>query len=346
MEQDGAEPAQGRPAALHRTTSASAPLQHVRLAGDTMGTQWSVLYPAVSVACPSDALAAHIRNALDDINRQMSTWDPQSVISRLNRAPRGWYQVPAELFHVLEHALSAASASAGMFDPTIGELVDLWGFGPAGPVTVPPQDEVIAQAVQRCGWRKLKLDAAHSAVWQPGGLQLDLSGIAKGYGVDRIARVLDESGVPSYLVEIGGELASRGRKADGTPWRVDIDIPDGPKMAAFPIILNDAALATSGDYRRCYVAQGRRHAHTISAFTGYPVANELASVSVVHSECMKADALATALLGMGLEQGLAHARRHGIPALFMHRQAQDLGLTWTDEFLGLAGRPDDGAPAY
>lgn len=326
---------QGGSTDLGRQPAEPEPDACQRLSGATMGTRWSAVH--TDAACPSGVLAARIQRTLDCINQQMSTWDPHSVISRLNRAPRGWYQVPPELFHVLDHALSAASASAGIFDPTVGELVDLWGFGPHGPVAMPPGDEEVAGAVQRGGWRKLKLDADHHAVWQPGGLRLDLSGIAKGYGVDRIAAALDELGVSSYLVEIGGELKSRGRKADGRPWRVDIEIPDPCGTPALPIALDNAALATSGDYRRCWIAEGRRYAHTISPLSGYPVMNDLASVSVVQKDCMSADALATALLGMGLESGLAHARCHGIPALFMHRQAWDLGLTWTDEFLALAG---------
>jgi len=335
MRHHGSKPAQGGPEAPRAPTS--EPGTSFRLAGEAMGTRWSVLYAVGSDARSSAALTARIRDALDDINGQMSTWDPGSVISRLNQAPRGWYQVPADLFHVLDHALSTARASAGMFDPTVGELVDLWGFGPPGPVTSAPRHEAIVQAVQRGGWHRLELNAGHSAVWQPGGLRLDLSGIAKGYGVDCIAKVLDEFGVPSYLVEIGGELKSRGRNANGEPWHVDIEIPDIAERRALPVTLNNAALATSGDYRRCCMVRGRRYAHTISPFSGYPTANDLASVSVVDAECMCADALATALLGMGLENGLAYARRNKVPALFMHRQAEDLGLTWTDEFLAVAG---------
>jgi thiamine biosynthesis lipoprotein len=303
-----------------------------------MGTRWTVMYPGGER--PADTLPSAIEHVLARINQQMSTWDPQSVISQLNRAPRGWYQVPAELFHVLSHALSVARESAGIYDPTVGELVDLWGFGPPGAVGAPPRHEDIAAAVQRCGWQKLKLDVKHRGVWQPGGLRLDLSAIAKGYGVDCIADALDQHGLSSYLVEIGRELKARGLRGDGRAWRVGIEIPDGSGAPTLPMTLMNAALATSGDYRRYYMDEGRRYAHTIGVSNGYPIMNALASVSVVHAECMAADALATALLGMGLQNGLAHARQRGIPALFMHRHAGDVSLTWTDAFLALAGRPD------
>lgn len=300
-----------------------------------MGTRWTAIVPAGERG--SDLLTACLQDALDRINAQMSTWDPHSVISRLNRAPRGWYQVPDALFDVLSHALTTARASAGSYDPTVGELVDLWGFGPRGPAPTPPRHDDIAQAVQRCGWRKLRLDGDHRAVWQPGGLHLDLSSIAKGYGVDCIAATLDQHGLSSYLVEIGGELKAKGSRIDGAPWRVGIEIPEKSGTATVPLTLTNAAVATSGDYRRYFMKDGQRYAHTIDATSGYPVMNALASVSVVHADCMAADALATALLGMGLENGLAHARRHHVPALFMHRHEGDMSLTWTEDFVAMAG---------
>ena len=184
----------------------------------------------------------------------------------------------------------------------------------------------------------MALHPAHRGVWQPGGLQFDLSSIAKGFGVDEIARVLNIQGCPHYLIELGGELAAQGLAPDGYPWRLHID------LAGLPINLVNQAVATSGDYQRWFAYQGKRYAHTLDARTGQPVQHNLASVTVLHDHCVMADAWATALLCLGPEHGPAMAEKHGLAALFLERENEDLKAWHTTPFghrAGLLAMPPD-----
>jgi thiamine biosynthesis lipoprotein len=218
----------------------------------------------------------------------------------------------------MQAALALASATRGAFDPSIAPLVDLWGFGP-----VPargaglPTDLEIAAARARVGWRRLGLDAATGRLTQPGGVALDLSGIAKGYAVDRVAHLLEAAGIVSWLVEIGGELRGQGVKPDDTPWWVAIE-----QVPGLVVALHGLAVATSGDARRHFTQGGRIFGHTIDPRTGWPIADSLASVTVLHPRCMQADALATALAVLGPGAGMEHAARQGIAALFLLRDAR------------------------
>lgn len=302
-----------------------------------MGTTWTVLLPDTRLQphAPDPFnvkhLAQALQNVLNNIVAQMSTWDASSTISRLNHASKGWYQVEPECYRVLEAALSIAGLSDGAYDPTLNELINLWGFGPAGPRSAPPDPAELRQAMLRSGWRKTALNPDHRGVWQPGGLQFDLSSIAKGYGVDEMARVLDEHGHKNYLVELGGELKARGCTAKGQPWRITID------QAHLPINLNNKSVATSGDYRRHFEHNGRRYAHTLDARTGQPLQHALASVTVLHDQCLLADACATALLCLGPDAGPAMAKTHGLAALFLERDNNDFKVFWTPAFASAAG---------
>lgn len=334
-----------------------------------MGTTWSVRFAHRQT--DAGRLQHKIQAALDQVVAQMSTWDPDSAISRLNHAETGWYQLAPAFFQVLSCALGIAAASDGAYDPTTGALVNLWGFGAAGAVASPPSMESVHAARAQGGWRRTRLDAQHRAVWQPGGMQFDLSSIAKGYGVDEMARELDEAGVANYLVELGGELKARGVRPDGKAWALDIETPDhatqpvpGQPLSGWslaeqpsarqavtgrslpdqplpaghlPITLDNAAIATSGDYRRYFNYQGKRFSHTLDPRTGMPLDNKLASVSVIHPQCMMADGLSTALLCLGPEKGLQHAQQNKIAALFLTRHHEGIAATWTDEFVQLAG---------
>lgn len=299
------------------------------MTGFSMGTSWSLKFRG-QVMDPA-RLRQDVQSALDEIVVQMSTWDPDSAISRLNQAETGWYQVPPALFHVLTQALELAEISQGAYDPTVGRLVNLWGFGPSGPIDTPPSAMAIRQALTHTGWQRTHLNPSYQAVWQPGGLHFDLSSIAKGYGVDEIARVLDEAGVSDYLAELGGELKAKGK---GT-WALNIETPALDEQ--IPIVLTDSAVATSGDYRRFFMHQGRRMAHTLDARSGMPFTHPLASVTVLHPQCMMADGLATALLAMGPEKGIEHARHNKMAALFITRHQTDFSISWTDEFAARAG---------
>ncbi len=300
---------------------------YATFSGQSMGTSWTIRCRLPGYRRP-EALYAKVQAKLDDIVDQMSTWQDDSVLSTLNTSPTGWYQMPPDLFIVLRCALALAKDTHGAYDPTMGELVNLWGFGPKGKVDQPPHQDAIAGCMTRSGWQRTALNDVHRGVFQPGGLHFDLSSIAKGYGVDCMARTLESLDVFHYLVELGGEIRVRGVNGLGEPWALAIESPN-PGQPNLPLTLQSGALATSGDYRRHFVHEGRHYAHTLDPSTGYPLSNGLASVSVVHAECMQADALATALLCLGLDKGMAYAETRGIAALFMIRVENDIAVEWT-----------------
>jgi len=302
-----------------------------------MGTSWSVSL-VDGGGLPAD-LGGRVQAELDRVIEEMSTWRDDSDLSRFNAAPAGsWHALPDALFMVLEQALSVARESEGAYDPTVGPLVDLWGFGPQGPRARPSAADVAA-ARGRVGWHRVELDTARRRARQPGGAYVDLSGIAKGYAVDAVARCLRRAGVAGYLVEIGGELVGHGVKPDGTPWWVELDRAwDGRGESRVPatlVALDGLAVATSGDYRR-YVSDGQGlYSHTIDPRTGVPIANGVVSVTVLHPECMAADALATALTVMGPDEGLRWAGRRGLAAQFVCRAAGGYQETMTPNFAAM-----------
>jgi thiamine biosynthesis lipoprotein len=293
-----------------------------RWAGETMGTTWSVV-AMLPAQADADALEQGIRAVLDGVIAQMSNWAPDSDVSRFNRAAAGtWVALPADCLRVLACALQVARDSGGAYDPSAGPLVDLWGFGPAPRCSAPPAHGQVVQARRQCGWGRVQLDADGGRALQPGGVSLDFCAIAKGFAVDAVAQYLQAHGVAHHLTEIGGELRGHGVKPDGMPWWVALETPPGGGAATQEqtlVALHGLSVATSGDYRRFFDSEGRRYAHTIDPRTGYPASHALASVTVLHAECMMADALSTALTVLGPQAGMEHARRHGIAARFLVR---------------------------
>ena len=308
------------------------------LRGETMGTTWSVkLARQADLDC--ERLRSGIEQVLARIVAQMSNWDAGSDLSRFNRAGAGnWHRLPADFYVVLDHALALADDTDGAYDPTVGPLVDLWGFGPGGMKPLLPRENDIEAARARCGFHKLKLDRKARCVLQPGAVSLDLCGIAKGYAVDRIARFLHEEGHRDYLVEIGGELRGEGQKPDGSPWWVALETPRDHNDARSETIvaLQGLGVATSGDYRRYFKNQGVRYAHSIDPRRGYPVSNGVLSVTVLHRSCMRADALATALMVLGLDDGLQFAAARNIAALFVLEDKGGLQFRRTPAFAAMA----------
>lgn len=289
------------------------------LEGATMGTTWSARFVAPAGLDRAPIHAALVAE-LEMVVSAMSHWEADSEISRFNRAPAGsWHALSPGFFHVLQAALMLAEASGGALDPTIGSLVDLWGFGPAPARHGAPRADEIMQALADSGWRRIALDPAARRARQPGGVRLDLSGIAKGHAVDRLATCLAGRGFRSALVEIGGELRGSGIRPDGQPWWVAIEAPPGAALPETRVALHGLSIATSGDYRRWFEAGGRRYAHSIDPRTGHPVTNGIASATVLHGDCMMADAWATALLVLGVREGLELAARHAIAALIVER---------------------------
>jgi thiamine biosynthesis lipoprotein len=284
------------------------------IAGETMGTTWSVL----CFAAPGgvvDALQRRIAAELDRLVLQMSHYREDSELARFNRANSGdWVSLSPEFFAVLRFSLDIANRSAGAFDPALGRQIDRWGFGPSGPILTPPAP--LPETAN--GWRDILLDDSRCRAQQPGGVILNLSAVAKGFAVDHLATLCNAAGVHSYLIEIGGELRARGVKPGGLPWWVQVEPPPHSDLFA-RVALSGYSLATSGDYRRYFEHNGVRYSHTIHPASGSPVPNPPASVSVVHRDCVAADAWATALTVLGVERGLALCARERLAALFFHR---------------------------
>lgn len=293
------------------------------LAGQTMGTTWSVKLVA-QPAADIPGLTAMVQRALDAVVAQMSPWEPLSDLSRYNRSAAGsWTPLPADMATVVRRAIAVAEAAHGAFDPTLGALTDLWGFGPRPFPGEPPPREATLAALEASGWKRLVMDG--DALFQPGSLRLDLNGIAKGFGVDQAAQALERAGVKSYLVEVGGELRGTGAKPDGQPWWVELERPPTANDALQTVVaLHGLSVATSGDYRRFFDHDGRRYAHTLDPASGAPGDHGVVSVTVLAWTCMDADAWATALTVMGPEAALAFATAHDLPALIVSRAAKGL----------------------
>ncbi|MFC4930846.1 FAD:protein FMN transferase [Massilia sp. GCM10023247] len=306
-------------------------------AGATMGTRWSahMLVPAGV----RSALGEQMQRELDGIVAEMSHWEADSVLGRYNRAPAGsWHRLPPRLLEVVAYALEVARDSGGAYDPFAGALVNLWGFGPANrhdePGFRPPALEDVRAELSRRAAQAPAFDLAGARLLQPGGVQLDLSSTAKGYAVDRLAWCLERHGVRHYVVEIGGELRGAGMKPDGQPWWVALEAVPGLDTVPTVAALHGLAIATSGDYRRQFTHGDTHASHTIDPRSGMPIANGVASCTVLHAHCMAADALSTAITVLGAEAGLAFAEERRLAARLLLRggarggePAEPAGLT-------------------
>nr|VFJ63841.1 MAG: thiamine biosynthesis lipoprotein [Candidatus Kentron sp. DK] len=300
--------------------------------GATMGTYYSVkVVNPVEGKGSSDIvrefLAYDIERILTGIEDSMSTYREESELSRFNAATStDWFPISRDLYTVVAEALEVSRLTDGAFDVTVGPLVNLWGFGPPAPPMAPdgqpPVDEVAVRgALARIGYQKIRLRANPPAIAKKAsGVYVDLSAIAKGFAVDKIAQYLERKGISGYLVDIGGELRAKGTKPDGKPWRVAIEKPTPGGRAVHRVITIDGqAVATSGDYRNYFERDGKRYSHTIDPKTGYPVTHDLASVTIIAPSAMRADALATAFSVLGPEIGYRLARQKKIPAWFISR---------------------------
>ena len=312
------------------------PREHtLTLAGPTMGTSWSVQIPQPPAGLDQAALYADITAVLAEVNARMSTYQPDSELSRFNVAQStDWFPVSVELVRLVETALAVSTLSDGAFDVTVGPLVNLWGFGPDVTADALPTQTDLDAARARVGWTQLDSRAEPPALRKArADVYVDLSAIAKGHGVDRVADALDARGLTDYLVEIGGELRGRGVNAHGEPWRIAIERPDPGRRAVLRVVaLADQAMATSGDYRNFFELDGQRYSHTIDPATGRPVDHQLASVTVLAQRCSEADAWATALLVLGPERGRVLADERGLAALFVERIGEELRVTESAAF--------------
>lgn len=286
------------------------------LNGPTMGTRWSALFFAAPGFDP-DPLQAALQQAVDEVDVNMSTWKPDSALMRLNRAPVGTsIEVPDDLAKVLALGLTIGRASGGAFDIGMGDVVRAWGFGPEA------ADVAGIRAAMTAPRRPAHevLDIRGNLVCKQHAITLDLNGIAKGYGVDRLAETLGACGVRAGLVGIDGEMRALGLRPDGEAWTIAVEAPDADRRAPHSLLaLQDASVATSGDYRHRVIVQGRHLSHTMDSKRGTPLMSSPASVTVVAATCAEADAWATALMVVGPDAGSALAARQRLSALFLMR---------------------------
>lgn len=299
---------------------------HHTFRGYTMGTTFAVTVVGADLV-EGDArvarLESQIQSTLDDIEAKMSTFIADSEISRFNRSTTdGPFPVSAETLAVLGVAREISELTKGAFDVTVAPLVNAWGFGPLGDDGPLPSEEHLDQLMPAVGYRHLRIDPSRSTISKlHPGLHVDLSAIAKGHAVDRVAEGLNETGIEAYLIEVGGEVRARGLNPDGRLWRIGIERPEPDSTGLQRVVdLQDVSLATSGDYRNFIEASGHRVSHTIDPRTGRPIEHGLASVSVIDEQCARADALATALGVMGPDEAFALASLWEWPALLVVRE--------------------------
>ncbi len=301
------------------------PVRHA-LNGPTMGTRWSAQLYTLERTDPAPIRAA-LADSVDLVNRQMSTWKSDSDLMRLNSAPvEIWMSVPAELMEVLAKGLEIGRLSDGAFDIGMGDVVNAWGFGRQGADT--QVIRAILGKARASSHEVLELDPDALQVRKLAPLALDLSGIAKGYAVDRMMAVLGSFGISDALVGLDGEMRACGARPDGQAWTVAVERPDYEARAPLSIIeLTDAAVATSGDYRHWVEAGGRRLAHTMDPAYSGPLKDTPASVTVLAETCMEADAWATAFMVSGRQKSSIWAKAFGLTAVFIHRDGGDFRQT-------------------
>ncbi len=310
------------------------------ISGLTMGTFFNVTIDDSDVtAVELSRIRDTIQSRLDQVERLMSTYDTDSELSRFNRHESAVpFAASQQMLEVFSAALVVSERSDGAFDVTVKPLVDAWGFGPPGRPPVPPADSVLAALAPAIGYRLVEVDLEAGTLTKANPKTVaDLSAIAKGYGVDRVAAALDSLGLMGFLVEVGGEVKARGRKRDGSSWNVGIERPDTDRRTAYETLrLADAAVATSGDYRNHYEIDGIRYSHIIDPRTRAPIRHLGASVTVVHTEATFADAWATALSVLGPDQGMVVAEREGLAALFLVRSGSGFEVRRTSEYRRIA----------
>jgi thiamine biosynthesis lipoprotein len=296
----------------------------VSFSGVTMGTTFSVKWIDVDDASVA-AIRKEVTGVLANVNQAMSTYIADSELSLFNQLPASSeVNISDSLFFVLSLAQSISRKTEGAFDITVGPLVNLWGFGPDGRIIKAPLESDVVRLQQSTGFEKLVLSNASQKALKKTDLYVDLSAIAKGYGVDVLARIMEKHNIHNYLVEIGGELRAKGHKFNNQDWKIAIESPvNGDRKVQKILSISDTGIATSGDYRNYFEEGGIRYSHTINPETGKPIKHKLASVTVLMPTCAEADAMATACMVMGEERAYEFAVKHNIDAFFIVKSNQD-----------------------
>ena len=302
--------------------------------GATMGSTYSIKWVEREGVPPPDQVQGVVDQMLEEFENEASTWRPDSALSRFNRAPAGTCRkMPQSIIDLVQLAQQLHEQSGGSFDLTLGPLMMLWGFhGEQGPQV--PDQQQIAEAMQRVGQQYLRVEGSQLCKDRP--LELDVSGIAAGYMIDRVAERLIAMGVKSYMVEITGELKADGVKPGGSPWRIAVEEPrDDNRVAQLVMPLRGYGVSTSGDYRNYFEQEDRRYAHTFDPRSGKPVIQDLAAVTVLHPSAAWADGLSTVLLVKGSDAGWDHALATDLPALFVIREGDAFVSRSTPRFKAL-----------
>lgn len=284
--------------------------EEIKFSGRTMGTTWSLLS-----AQATDGMRQLIQSHLDQREAVLSHWQKDSAVTRFNDSrSTDWQPVPPELIQVIELARDIASKTGGALDITLAPLIDLWGFGAAGPAKAIPTERQIAEAKTRCGWQHL-----HSRLDPPAlkkdipDLRLNVASVTEGFVIDELISRLQQQGLSDFLLEVGGEVAAIGHAPAGTAWRVGIQTPEAtPGDALQTLPLSDLCIATSGNYRHRIETNGQSYSHLIDPRSGRPITHPLTSVSVIHSSSALADGYATALMILGPEKGRETAEKLGL----------------------------------
>ena len=318
--------------AITACSPSSSPNEQVQLNGKTMGTYYVIKYYTDN-SIESTQLQQQVDAELELVNDLMSTYRPDSELMRFNRHQANSVFPLSEQTHVvIAESLRLAEETQGVLDVTVGPLVELWGFGAQGRIEHAPADNDIAAARGVIGFEKLTLTDA-GLVKSVEGLAVDLSTIAKGYGVDKVAQILEQNGVTNYLVEIGGEMRIKGEKPAGQPWKIAIEKPveDGRSVQRI-LQTGDMGVATSGDYRNYFEEDGVRYSHLIDPRSGKPIQHRTVSVTVLHPSCMTADGYATALNVMASDEAIAFANKYNIAALLVVKTDEGFSELSSDAF--------------
>jgi thiamine biosynthesis lipoprotein len=306
--------------------------KEIHLSGQTMGTTYNIKFVAEE-AVDAEKLQQEVDVLLVEINKLMSTYDPDSELSQFNQ----WqstepFSLSGETLFVLREAKRLGAMSHGVLDVTVGPLVNLWGFGPQAKPDKKPSAQTVAAVKAKTGLDKLILLDDGARKTDP-DLYVDLSTIAKGYGVDVVAELLEQYNLVNYLVEIGGEMRVAGHKATGDQWRIAVEKPISSERSVQEIIsIGNNAIATSGDYRNYFEEQGVRYSHLIDPRTGSPISHNLVAVTVVHPSSMTADGLATALVVMGKDAALSLAQQNALAVLLITKENGEFKAYTTAQF--------------
>lgn len=303
--------------------------------GSTMGTTFMVKVIDLPEDLPAETVRNDLSALLKDVNDKMSLWVKESELVRFNSSSStDWISVSDDLLHVTEAAQKISQLTDGRFDVTMEPLIKLWGFSTREKSNQAPSDEEIAAALAIVGYQKVQTHSAPAAMRKRiADVTVNLSAIAKGYGIDQLARYLESQGIENYMVEIGGDLRVKGLNARQEAWQIAIEKPDVTSRSVYRIFpVRGAGMATSGDYRNYFEVDGTRYTHIIDPRTGRPVTHKLASVTVLSDTAMQADGLATALLAMGEVDGPALAEKNGIAAFFLIRDGQGFVEKQTSHF--------------